>query len=179
MIFSPTFSSAPFSTCSSTSCGVGTNDVADSKRGLHVHRPHFHGTRDRAVVSERLVLVSSGSSPWERGEWPVHSFNCQIATAQRNGWWSVLPPICTCGAEASAPPPKTETFTTDQVTIYRDSDTDIEIPITDLNFRVEWDIVRQTYRASCTGHPGDYVEARNPVRALALMIQQIREMEKA
>lgn len=121
--------------------------------------------------------MSNGSSPWERGEWPIHGFACEISVAQRGGWLSVLPPTCTCGADMGVPPEIT-TITTDSVSFYRTSDKTIENPITQLNFAVEWNEASGMYRATCLGHPADYVEAPNPVRALALMIQQIREMEK-
>jgi hypothetical protein len=39
---------------------------------------------------------------------------------------SVIPPICTCGAELGDTAPQTQTITTDSVSIYRDSDKDIE-----------------------------------------------------
>lgn len=45
--------------------------------------------------------------------WPtvIHSPNCQLILAMR-GWWSVVPPACTCGAEDVQVLPRTTTSDT-------------------------------------------------------------------
>ena len=41
---------------------------------------------------------------------PMHDPNCQIEVA-KNGWWSTIPPRCTCGLFIYPEPTKTKTTT--------------------------------------------------------------------